>query len=102
MEKKNVISENSDKLLDSVGHLYAWAGIHSNYDLDDVKRFGQDVVDKAIEMSNKVTMYTKKLESMKKAIESSDEGQILLARISHRRGYSGHHNTNSTVSDLFK
>jgi hypothetical protein len=101
MKNKNVIIEDSDKLLDSVGCLYAWAGIHSNYDADDIERFGQDVVDKAIEMSKKVTLYKKKIESIKKEIECSDEGQILLATISHSRGYGGYHNTNSEVSDLF-
>jgi ABC-type Fe3+-citrate transport system substrate-binding protein len=89
-------------ILDNVANLYAWAGIHSTYDEDDIKRFGQDIVDKAVEMSKKVKLYKKKIESMKKEIESSDEGQILLAVISHSRGYGGYHNTNSDVSDLFK
>jgi hypothetical protein len=104
MKNKNVISEDSDRLLDNVGQLYAYTNIDPNYkyDAEIVRKFGQDTIDAALKMAPKVLAYENKLEQMAKEIESSDEGKILLARISHSRGYGGYHNTNSTVSDLFK
>ena len=89
------------KLDNKVASLYAWAGIKTKYDDDSVKRFGQAVIDRAIEMAPKVSAYRKKLKQISKDIQDSDEGKILIAMIGHGRGYGGSHNTSSNVGDLF-
>jgi hypothetical protein len=89
------------KLDDSVASLYAWAGIKTKYDDDIIKRRGQKVVDRAVEMAPRVLEYQKELKQMKKDIEASEEGKILIAMIGHAKGYGGSYNTSSFVGDLF-
>ena len=89
------------KLDDKVADLYGWAGIKTKYDDDIIKRRGQNVVDRAIEMAPKVLAYRKKLKQISKDIQDSDEGKILIAMIGHARGYGGSYNQSSNVGDLF-
>ena len=89
------------KLDDKVASLYAWAGINTKYSDDSVKRFGQAVIDRAIEMTPKVSAYRKKLKQISKDIQDSDEGKILIAMIGHGKGYGGSYNQSSNVGDLF-
>jgi hypothetical protein len=104
MQNKKVSRKDSDKLLDNVGQLYAYTSIDPNYKYDSeiVRKFGQDTIDAALKMAPLVLAYKEKLKQIAEEIESSDEGKILLASISHGRGYAGYHNTHSNVSDLFK
>ena len=89
------------KLDDNVASLYAWAGIKTKYDDDIIKRRGQKIVDRAVEMAPRVLEYQKELKQMKKDIEGSEEGKILIAMIGHAKGYGGSYNTSSFVGDLF-
>ena len=96
-------AELSD-LDNSVAALYAYTKIDPNYDYDErlVKRFGgQDVIDRAIEIAPKVLAYKEKLKQIAAEIESSEEGKILLAMISHRKGHGGSPHE-SNIGDLFR
>ena len=66
-----------------------------------VERYGQDVVDRAIELAPKILAFKKKIKAFAKEIENSDEGQMLMAVMSSARGYGGERNTSSNVGDLF-
>jgi len=86
-----------------VAQLYAYTKIDPNYDYDEriVRKFGQDVVDRAIELAPKVLAYQEKLKQIADEIKSSEEGKILLAMILHRRGYGGSPEE-SNIGDLFR
>jgi hypothetical protein len=91
------------KLDDGVANLYAWAGIKTEYSDDTIKRFGKNVVNRAIEMAPKILEYKKKLKQIVKDIEDSDESKILMAMIGHGRGYAGNYgHSPANISDLFK
>ena len=92
------------KLDKSVANLYAYTSIDPNYkyDADDVRKFGQDAVDRALELAPQMLEYQKKLKQIAKEIENSYEGKILLAMVSNSRGYGGSRDTSSNIGDLFK
>jgi len=72
-----------------VADLYAYAGIKSKYDADDVKRYGQDVVDMAEKMGPKVKAYQNKLKSIVKDVDNSKEGQIIKQSCYESKAYGG-------------
>ena len=111
MKLKDLLKKDNSKKLNEakianldnkVASLYAWAGIKTKYSDDSIKRFGQNVIDRATEMAPKVLAYQKKLKQISKDIQDSEEGKILIAMIGHNKGYAGSYNTSSTVGDLFK
>ena len=97
-EIKKTLSE-ANKLESSVADLYAWAGIKKQYSDDAIKRYGQKVVDLAIQMAPKILAYETKLKKMVKDIKSSPEAKMLMKVIEEAGAYGGS-DSEVTVGDL--
>jgi hypothetical protein len=101
-----VINENelnsSSELAKRVGQLYGTHQIKTEYDEKIVEKWGQDVVNAAIEWGPKILAYKNKLKSIADEVENSTEGKILLALLSTEKYYSSNSgNTDVHVSSLF-
>ena len=98
---KSVNEAKKADIENSVADLYAYAGPKTKYDERMVQRYGQDVVDKAIEMAPAIIEYQKKIKEMVKEVTKSPEGKMLMKVISNAKGYGGHHYTGVTPGELF-
>ncbi len=87
-EVKGALSEVSG-LENKVADLYGYSGVKTQYDDDMVKRYGQKVIDLAIQMAPKILTYEAKLKKMVMEMENSPEAKMLLRAMSEARGYSG-------------
>jgi hypothetical protein len=95
-------SKQSSELVKRVGQLYGTHFIKTEYDEKIVKKWGQDVVDAAIEWGPKVLAYKNKLKSIADEVKNSTEGKILLALLATERYYSSNSgDTDVHVSNLF-
>jgi hypothetical protein len=99
--KAQSINEAKKNIENSVSDLYAFAGVKTKYDERHVERYGQEVVDKAIEMAPSILAYKKKIKEMAKEVSKSPEGKLLMKVISNSKGYGGEHYTGVTVGELF-
>ena len=95
------INEGKQNIENRVADLYAYTGAKTKYDERTVERYGQEVVDKAIEMAPSILAYQKKIKEMVKEVSKSPEGKFLMKVIEQARGYEGSYNTRVTVGDLF-
>jgi hypothetical protein len=87
-EIKDSLNEASN-LESKVADLYGYAGVKTQYDDDMVKRYGQKVIDLAVEMAPKILAYESELKNIVKQMEASPEAKMLLRAMSEARGYSG-------------
>lgn len=72
-----------------VADLYAYAGIRTEYDTDIVKRYGEDVVNTAVEMGVKIKRYQTELKSIIRDIDNSKEGRIMKQTCYESKLYGG-------------
>jgi hypothetical protein len=93
---KQIIKEEIKDSLNKAGNieskvadLYGYAGVKTQYDDDMVKRYGQKVIDLAVEMAPKILAYEVELKNMIKQMEASPEAKMLLRAMSEARGYGG-------------
>lgn len=98
---KSVNEAKKADIENSVADLYAYAGIKTKYDERMVQRYGQEAVDKAIEMAPSIIAYEKKIKEMVKEVTKSPEGKMLMKVISNSKGYGGEHYTGVTAGELF-
>lgn len=98
---KSVNEAKKANVENSVADLYAYAGINTKYDERMVERYGQEAVDKAIEMAPSLLAYKKKIKEMAKEVSKSPEGKMLMKVVSNARGYGGEHYTGVTAGELF-
>jgi hypothetical protein len=103
MKESQLEETKLSKLDNAVANLYAYTNIDPNYDYDAeiVRKFGQDTVDRALELAPQILAYKEKLKQIAKEIENSNEGKILLAMVAHSRGYGGSREI-SNIGDLFR
>jgi len=87
-EVKGALSEVSG-LENKVADLYGYSGVKTQYDDNMVKRYGQKVIDLAIQMAPKILTYEAKLKKMVMEMENSPEAKMLLSAMSEARGYGG-------------
>lgn len=97
-EVKEALSEASN-LETKVADLYGYSGVKTQYSDDMVKRYGQKVIDLAVQMAPKILAYEAKLKKMVMEIENSPEAKMLLSAMSEARGYGGG-SSYVTVGDL--
>lgn len=99
--------ENLSKVDMRVANLFAYVGIPApgsapyTPDEKDVKRYGQKVVDRAVEMFPKIQNLTKKLESISKELlqlEQTIEAKLLLAAYEEDAAYGGY--SDEDISEL--
>ena len=105
-EFKQIIKEEVEKTLDEasdlksrVADLYGYSGVRTQYDSDDVKRYGQKTIDLAVEMAPKILAYKAELKKMVKEMEKSPEAKMLLKTIEASRAYGGD-SSRATLGDL--
>ena len=87
-EVKEALSEVSN-LETKVADLYGYSGVKTQYSDDMIKRYGQKVIDLAIQMAPKILTYEAKLKKMVMDIENSPEAKMLLSAMSEAQGYGG-------------
>ena len=97
-EIKDSLNEASN-LESKVADLYGYSGVKTQYSDDMVKRYGQKVIDLAIEMAPKILTYEAELKDMIKQMQSSPEAKMLLRAMSEARGYGGN-SSRVTLGDL--
>ena len=97
-EVKGALSEVSS-LETKVADLYGYANIKTQYSDDMVQRYGQKVVDLAIQMAPKILAYKAELKKMVKEMEKSPEAKMLLKTIEASRAYGGD-SSRATLGDL--
>jgi hypothetical protein len=78
-----------DNLENKIASLYGYDSIKTQYDDDMIKRYGQNVIDMAVQMAPKILSYEAKLRTIVKEIENSPEAKMLLKVISNSRRYGG-------------
>ena len=97
-EINNSLNEASN-LESKVADLYGYSGVKTQYSDDMVKRYGQKVIDLAVEMAPKILTYEAELKDMIKQMQSSPEAKMLLRAMSEARGYGGN-SSRVTLGDL--
>ena len=94
----NSLNEASN-LESKVADLYGYSGVKTQYSDDMVKRYGQNVIDLAVEMAPKILAYEAELKNMIKQMQASPEAKMLLRAMSEARGYGGN-SSRVTLGDL--
>jgi hypothetical protein len=87
-EIEGTLNEASN-LESKVADLYGYSGVKTQYDNDMVKRYGQKVIDLAVEMAPKILAYEAELKNIVKQMEASPEAKMLLRAMSEAQGYGG-------------
>ena len=89
-EVKGALSEvYTGNLETRVIDLYANDGIRTQYDDSMIQKFGQDVVDKAVEMAPKLLAYETKLKGIIQQLEKSPEVEMLTKILQAGPGIRG-------------
>jgi hypothetical protein len=87
-EVEGTLNEASN-LESKVADLYGYSGVKTQYSDDMIKRYGQKVIDLAVEMAPKILAYEAKLKKIVMEMENSPEAKMLLRAMSEAQGYGG-------------
>lgn len=108
MKLANLLIEGKTKLTDEeedIAQFFARNGLKTKYDKKTIdeytKEWGPDFVKKALAMAPKLIAFEQKLDQIAEKLKNTKEAQILMARISHSRGFGGSSDTRTGVRDLF-
>jgi hypothetical protein len=98
-EVKGALREASN-LENRVADLYGYSGVKTQYSDDTIKRYGQKVIDLAIQMAPKILAYEAKLKKIVEEIEKSPEAKMLMSAMGASRAYGGDSYGRASVGDL--
>lgn len=88
-EEAKIVLREESSLESKVADLYAYTGVKTQYSDDNIKRYGQEVIDLAIQMAPKIQKAEQTMKALVKKLKQDPDVKMLLLVQGASNSYGG-------------